>query len=364
MIPFLSLKAATEELSTEIEAAVLRSVRSGQYIGGEECAVFERGFSDFTGAAHTVGTGNGLDALHLALRAMGVGPGDEVIVAANTFIATLLAVTMVGATPILVEPDERTYNLDPAMVVAAITKKTKVILPTHLYGQPADLDALQKIADEYGLQLLEDAAQAHGAEYKGIRVGARGSAACWSFYPGKNLGALGDGGAVTANAPELANAVRLLGNYGSSVRYAHEMQGFNSRLDPIQASVLSVKLAHLEEWNKRRAAIAGAYLKGLKGTGLTLPVVPEWAKPSWHLFVVLCDDRDGLQKRLLAEGVQTLIHYPTPPHLQGAYQDLGFKRGSLPITERLARHCLSLPIGPHLGPEQAAEVIEAIRRCV
>lgn len=364
VIPFLDLKAATEELSADLESTIVRVVSSGQYIGGKECSQFEKEFSHFTSTKHTIGVGNGLDALHLALRGLGIGQGDEVIVAANTFIATLLAVTMAGAKPIPVEPDERTYNLDPELVEGAITPKTKAILPTHLYGQPADLDALKEIAGRHGLLLIEDAAQAHGAEYKGGRVGCHGDAACWSFYPGKNLGALGDGGALTTNSDEVAATVRRLGNYGSSVRYAHEVRGFNTRLDPLQAAVLSVKLAHLADWNARRATIADIYMRELQDIGLTLPFVPRWATPVWHLFVVLSEDRNSLQRRLAQAGIQTLIHYPKPPHLQDAYRDLGLSEGALPIAERLARQCLSLPIGPHLGIEGAKKVVEAVKQCV
>ena len=360
-VPFLDLKAAYRELRTEIDEAVARSIGSGWYIGGPELERFEEKFAAHAGAAHAVGVANGLDALHLGLRAMGVRPGDEVIVASNSYIATLLAVTMAGATPVLVEPDALTHNLDPALVEAAITPRTRVILPTHLYGQPVDLDPLLALAIRHGLKLLEDAAQAHGSSYRERPIGAHGHAVAWSFYPSKNLGALGDGGAVTTNDPMLADRIRTLGNYGSHVRYVNEIRGFNSRLDPLQAAVLSAKLPLLEEWNERRARIAARYLDELGGCDLELPVVPEWAAPAWHLFVVQSDDRDALQRRLADAGVQTLIHYPIPPHRQQAYADLGHGPGSFPVAERLAARVLSLPIGPHLTISQVDQVIACLK---
>lgn len=360
-VPFLDLKAATTELKDEIDAAVARTVESGWYVGGPEIAGFEQAFANYCGSTHAVGVANGLDALHLSLRAMDVGPGDEVILASNGYIATVLAVSIVGATPVLVEPDPATHNLDHARVEAAITPRTKVILPTHLYGQPADLDPLLDIARRHGLRLLEDAAQAHGARYKGRRVGAHGDAVAWSFYPSKNLGALGDAGAVTTNDPALAERIRTLGNYGSHVRYVNDVRGLNSRLDPIHAAVLKIKLAHIDEWNARRAAIAARYCDALAGMGIEAPFVPEWADPAWHLFVVQSEDRDGLQRRLTEAGIQTLIHYPIPPHRQAAYADLGLADGSLPIAERLAGRILSLPIGPQMTEAQVAAVVSALR---
>jgi dTDP-4-amino-4,6-dideoxygalactose transaminase len=361
-VPFLDLKAAHGELSDEIEGAVLRVVRSGQYILGPEVEAFESAFAAYCEASHCVGVGNGLDALHLILRGLGIGPGDEVIVASNTYIATWLAVTMVGATPVPVEPDPATHNLDPERVEPAITPRTRLLLPTHLYGQPADLDPLLDVARKRGLKLVEDAAQAHGARYKGKRIGAHGDAVAWSFYPGKNLGALGDGGAVTTDDGDLAQRVRILGNYGSRVKYVNEARGYNSRLDPIQAAVLSVKLKHLDEWNARRAASAERYTAQLSDTGLILPTVPNWAAPVWHQFIVRSCRRDALASALNAAGIQTLIHYPVPPHLQQAYADMGLPRGSLPIAEQLADEVLSLPMSPHLSPAQLDAVAEAIRR--
>ena len=291
-----------------------------------EVDAFEAEYATYCGAAHCVGVANGLDALHLALRAMDVGPGDEVIVPSNTYIATWLAVSQCGATPVPVEPDERTFNIDPARIEAAITPRTRVLLPVHLYGQPANMDEILAIARKHGLKVLEDGAQAHGARYKGQRLGAHGDAVAWSFYPGKNLGAMGDGGAVTTNDPQLADRLRVLRNYGSRVKYVNEVQGYNSRLDPLQAAILRVKLAHLDEWNERRRAIAARYQSGLAGCGLALPHVPEWAEPVWHLYVVQHPQRDALQQALNDAGVGTLIHYPIPPHRQQAYADAGWGR--------------------------------------
>ncbi len=369
MIAFLDLTAATRELQPEIDAAVARVVTSGWYIGGPEVETFEQGWAEFCGASHCVGVGNGLDALHLALKAAEVGPGDEVIVASNGYIATQLAVSMVGATPVPVEPDPATHNLDPTKIEAVITPRTKAILPTHLYGQPADLDPIVAIAGKHGLVLIDDAAQAHGARYKGRRVGSStASITCWSFYPSKNLGAMGDAGAVTTDDPAIAERIRRLGNYGSSVRYVNQEQGVNSRLDPLQAAVLGVKLARLDQWNARRATIAAYYSAALADTGLILPHVPNWAEPAWHLYVVQSgendgqDGRDRLAARLGEAGVQTLIHYPIPPHRQQAYAGQGLGEGSLPIAERLASRVLSLPIGPHLAMSEAEQVVEAVRK--
>ena len=355
-IPFLDVGAAYRELKPEIDAAIARVLDSGWYILGPEVDAFEAEYAAYCEAEHAIGVANGLDALHLALLAMGVGPGDEVIVPSNTYIATWLAVSQCGATPVPVEPVEATYNIDPARIEAAITPATRVILPVHLYGQPADLDPILAIARKHGLRVLEDAAQAHGARYKGRRIGAHGDAVAWSFYPGKNLGALGDGGAVTTNDPELADRIRVLRNYGSRVKYVNEVKGFNSRLDPIQAAVLRVKLRVLDEWNARRRGIAQRYLEGLAGGELVLPQVPEWAEPVWHLFVVRHPERDALVKRLNEAGVGTLIHYPVPPHLQAAYAEMEFGVGAFPVAERMAGEVVSLP----MGAQMAAEAVEVI----
>lgn len=361
-VSFLDLHAAYQELKTEIDEAIARVTDSGWYIGGPEVEEFENDYAHYCEARHAIGVANGLDALHLALLAMDVGPGDEVIAPSNTYIATWLAVSQCGATPVPVEPVESTYNLDPALIEAAITPRTKVILPVHLYGQPADLDPVLALANKHGLRVLEDGAQAHGARYKGRRIGSHGDAVAWSFYPGKNLGALGDGGAVTTNDPQLADRIRVLRNYGSRVKYVNEVKGFNSRLDPIQAAILRIKLRYLDEWNTRRKAIAAQYLKGLAETNLILPQVPAWADPVWHLFVIRHSQRDSLSERLANAGIGTLIHYPIPPHKQKAYTDAGFQDGDFPLTERIAEEVLSLPIGPQLLEKQACQVIEAVYR--
>ena len=361
-VPFLDLQTGYLELKEEIDAAVARVLQSGWYILGPEVSAFEEEFASYCGADHCIGVGNGLEALHLALLAMGIGLGHEVIVASNTFIATWLAVSMAGAVPVPVEPDPATHNLDPGRMEAAITERTKAILPTHLYGQPADLDPILDIARRHGLKVLEDAAQAHGARYKGKRVGGHGDAVAWSFYPGKNLGAFGDGGAVTTNDPELASRIRTLGNYGSREKYVNEVRGFNSRLDPLQAAVLSVKLRYLDEWNARRRAVASLYSDSLNGGSVQAPAVPNWAEPAWHLYVVRSPQRDRLAASLADEGIQTLIHYPIPPHLQQAYADMGLKPGAFPIAEQLASEVLSLPIGPQMSLEDAGRVADAVVR--
>lgn len=361
MIPFLDLRAGYDELRPEIDAAIARVLDSGMYILGEEVAAFEREYAAYCGCKHAIGVANGLDALHLALRAMGVGPGDEVIVPANTYIATWLAVSQCGATPVPVEPVEATSNLDPALVEAAVTSRTKAILPVHLYGQPADLDPILAIAARHGLRVLEDGAQAQGARYKGRRVGGHGDAVAWSFYPGKNLGAYGDAGAITTNDDALAEQLRVLRNYGSRMKYVNDVQGWNSRLDPLQAAVLRVKLAHLDDWNARRRAIAARYLDGLRDAGVALPEVPDWAEPAWHLFVVRSERRDALQVHLGEAGIGTLIHYPLPPHRQQAYAELGLRADAFPIASRLADQLLSLPIGPHQSQAATSAVIDAVR---
>ena len=359
-IPFLSLRETYTELQDEIDSAVLRVLASGWYIGGEEVLDFEAEWARYVGAQCAVGVANGLDALMLVLRAMGVGPGDEVIVPSNTYIATWLAVTQVGATLVPVEPVEGTYNIDPARIEAAVTPRTKVILPVHLYGQPADLRPIMDIAARYGLRVLEDAAQAHGARYRGQRIGAHGDAVAWSFYPGKNLGAFGDAGAVTTNDAELADRIRVLGNYGSRLKYQNDVAGHNSRLDPLQAAILRVKLTHLDEWNARRSELALRYFTGLSGSNLVLPEVPEWADPVWHVFVVRTGARDDLQRSLADAGIGTLIHYPIPPYEQRAYADLGMLPGRFPLASLLAGEVLSLPMGPHLHRDSVDAVIAAI----
>ncbi len=362
-VPFLDLKATQIELRTELEQSFDRVLNSGWYILGPEVDAFEAEYADYCEAKHCVGVANGLDALHLALLALEVKPGDEVIVPSNTYIATWLAVSQCGAIPVPVEPDAATYNLDPSKIEAAITSRTKVILPVHLYGQPADMEPILAIAKKHGLRVLEDGAQAHGARYKGKKLGAHGDVVAWSFYPGKNLGAFGDGGAITTSDPEIADRIKVLRNYGSRVKYVNEVRGFNSRLDPLQAAALRDKLKVLDEWNARRANIAARYSNELVNTGLLLPFVPEWAEPAWHLYVVQHPQRDSLQKTLQEAGIGSLIHYPIPPHLQAAYAELGFGEGAFPIAERIHKNVLSLPMGPHLKSAGVETVIATLNTC-
>jgi len=361
VIPFLDLAAATRALRSRIDAAVARVLDSGRYVGGAEVAGFEADWAGFVGAAHCVGTGNGLDALTLALRALDIGPGDRVLVPSNTYVATWLAVSAVGAVPVPVEPDPATHLVRPEAFAAAIAPGVRALMPVHLYGQPADMPAILALARAEGLKVVEDAAQAHGAAIHGRRIGAHGDAVAWSFYPGKNLGALGDGGAVTTDDPEIAARVRRLGNYGSERKYVNLERGLNSRLDPLQAAVLRVKLEVLEDWTARRRRLAARYGAGLAGTGLALPGTPPGADPVWHLYVVQSPERDRLAARLAEAGVETLIHYPIPPHRQVAYGDLGLGPGALAAAERLAARVLSLPIGPHLAEADQDRAIAAIR---
>lgn len=357
-IPFLNLQSPYAELKNDLDEAARRVMQSGQFILGAEVKAFEEEFADYCEAKYCVGVGNGLDALHLILRAAGIGAGDEVIVPANTYIATWLAVSYAGARPVPVEPDERTHNLDPTRIEDAITSRTKAIIPAHLYGQPADMTAINEIAERHGLKVIEDAAQAHGARHRGRRVGALGLASGFSFYPGKNLGALGDAGAVVTNDARLAEDVRKLSNYGSEVKYYHLEKGYNSRLDELQAALLRVKLRSLDEWNERRKQVAATYLQMLEGVAdLTLPYVPSEMQAVWHLFVVRTKNRAALQEHLGSAGIGTLIHYPVPAHLQDAYTDLGYGPGSFPISEQLANEVVSLPMGPHLPVDDLHQVV-------
>jgi dTDP-4-amino-4,6-dideoxygalactose transaminase len=364
-IPFLDLKAINLTQQDELEQAMRRVLHSGWYVLGKEVEAFEQAFAAYCGTRHAIGVANGLDAIFLTLKAYGVGPGDEVIVPSNTYIATWLAVSHCGATPVPVEPVEGTYNLDPQRVAAAITTRTRAIIPVHLYGQAADMDPLMALAREHRLHVIEDGAQAHGARYHGRKAGALGHAAAFSFYPGKNLGALGDAGAITTDDDALALKLRTLRNYGSQKKYHNELAGFNSRLDELQAAVLSVKLPVLDRQNAARAAIAAIYDAGLAGiAGLRLPQVAPWAAPVWHLYVVRHAQRDALAARLAAAGVGTLVHYPLPPHLQPAYADMGLANGSFPISEAMHREVLSLPMGPTMTPDQAHQVVAAVRAAV
>jgi len=362
-VPFLDLKAAYSELKVDLYKACQRVMQSGSFILGNEVEAFEKEFADYCEVEHCVGVANGLDALHLILRALNIGPGDEVIVPSNTYIATWLAVSYAGATPVPVEPDQETYNLSPAKLKAAITSRTRAVIPVHLYGQPAEMDAISAVVAPHGIKIIEDAAQAHGARYKGRRVGTLGDSAGFSLYPGKNLGALGDAGLIVTDDEALAERVRILGNYGSRTKYHHETKGFNSRLDELQAALLRVKLRKLDEWNDRRRRVAARYLRELNDIpNLRLPFVPEWAEPVWHQFVVRSQRRNDLRDFLKEEGVETLIHYPIPPHLQDAYREMGFGEGSFPVSEAIHKEVLSLPIGPHLSDKEVSHVIETLHK--
>ncbi|MDC3255848.1 DegT/DnrJ/EryC1/StrS family aminotransferase [bacterium] len=361
MIPFLDLNAATDELRKELDDAYHRFMDSGWYVLGKEVEAFESEYAAYCEAKHCVGVGTGLDALTLALRALDVGVGDEVIVPTNTYIATWLAVTQVGATIVPVEPDEHTYNINPELLQAAITGRTKVILPVNLYGQPVDYDSIMSMAESAGAKVVIDNAQAQGARYKGRRVGGIADIECHSFYPSKNLGAFGEAGAVTTNDQALADRIRILRNYGSKIRYHNDECGTNSRIDALQAAFLRVKLRHLDEWNARRQSIASTYLQDLQGVErLQLPVVPNYALPVWHLFVVRCHSRDSLRQHLTNQGIGTQIHYPIPPHHSKAYKD-DRQWPEFPVAEEAARTILSLPMGPHLSQRQQETVSVALR---
>lgn len=360
-VPFLDLRAAYQELREELDAACARVMDSGWYVMGAELESFETEFAAFSGVKHCVGVGNGLEALYLILSAMKIGEGDEVIVPAQTFIATWLAVSMCGATPVPVACDPSTYNLDPSKIEAAITQRTKAIMPVHLYGQPADMDQINEIAARHGFHVVEDAAQSHGARYKGRSCGSLGLAAGTSFYPGKNLGAYGDGGAVLTNDAKLADTVRTLRNYGSKVKYHHLLQGRNSRLDELQAALLRVKLKRLQEWNIRRRHVANCYLENMSGFDITMPYVPDWAEPVWHLFVIRSKERDKLQEKLAAKGVQTLIHYPVAPHQQPCYKELSLSN-AFNDASKISDELLSLPMSPHMSDDQIDCVIKAVEQ--
>ncbi|HUP59849.1 MAG TPA: DegT/DnrJ/EryC1/StrS family aminotransferase [Thermoanaerobaculia bacterium] len=360
-VPFLHLSAAYAELQADLDAAASRVLASGWYILGEEVAAFEREYAAYCGVEHCIALSNGLDAIHILLMAAGIGAGDEVIVPAHTFIASWLGVSYSGARPVPVDVDPLTFNIDPALVEEAITPATRAILAVHLYGQTADMDALAVIARKHGLLLFEDAAQAHGARCRGRKAGGFGDGAAWSFYPGKNLGALGDAGAVTTNDAQLATRVRMLSNYGSRIKYEHQLRGFNARMDEIQAAVLRVKLQKLDEWNARRAAVAARYTNEL-APAVATPAVPSWAEPVWHLYVVRTARRDELQNQLTGAGIGTLIHYPIPAFRQGAYPEYLQDAARWPMADRLAREVLSLPMGPHLTAGDVQRVVEAVAR--
>lgn len=362
-VAFLDLGAAHNELRADLDAAYARVMESGRFLLGPELAAFEEEFAAYCSARHCVGVGSGLDALVLSLRALGIGPGDEVIVPAHTFIATWLAVSATGARPVPTEPDEHTYGIHPDLLEAAFTPRTKAVLVVHLYGHPVDLDPIRAIADRHGVPVVEDAAQATGARYQGQRIGS-GHIAAFSFYPSKNLGALSDGGAVVTDNADLARHIRLLRNYGSQEKYDHQIQGSNSRLDEFQAAVLRAKLPRLDDWNTRRAHIAQHYTQALADLpGLTLPTEAPWATSAWHVYVVRTKHRTTLQEKLTTAGIETLVHYPTPVHQSGAYANTEevHHTGPLPLTEQLAKEVLSLPIGPHLPNKHIKTITTTIR---
>jgi dTDP-4-amino-4,6-dideoxygalactose transaminase len=362
-VPFADIKATYEMLRPEIDAAFARVMDSGRYVLGEEVEAFEKEFAAYCGTAHCVGVANGLEALELILKGCGIGAGHEVLVPSNTYIATWLAVTNAGAKPVPVEPDAGTYNIDPFAAEKAVTSRTKAIIAVHLYGQPADMDAINQMASRYELLVIEDAAQAHGARHKGRCAGCLGAAAAFSFYPTKNLGAFGDAGAVTTNDPELADKIRLLRNYGSRVKYEHLMPGGNSRLDPLQAAFLRVKLGHLEQWNDNRRRTAATYMDKLRGLGeFILPAVPGWCEPCWHQFVIRVNDRERVRHLLDMAGVETMVHYPVPPHLSPAYTNLKYGKGDFPVAEELAATVLSLPMGFQVTAEAQEYIIEQLEK--
>ena len=363
-IPLVDLKAQYSDIKNEIMIAIKKVMDNTDFILGEEVRLFEEEFASYSQVEYVIGVGSGTDALYLALLACGIGPGDEVITAANTFIATVLAISHTGARPVLVDVDPENYNIDPPLIRKAITRETKAIIPVHLFGQPADMDSIMKIAKEHNLKVVEDACQAHGAEYKGRRVGCIGDIGCFSFYPGKNLGAYGDGGMVLTNNEEIAQKIKMLRNYGSRVKYYHEFRGFNSRLDTIQAAILRVKLKRVEEWNEARRRHALEYNELLKDADVVIPKEEDYAKHVYHLYVIRTKQRDELLRYLESKRIFAGIHYPIPIHLLKAYQDLKYKKGDFPTTEEHAKEIISLPIFPELTSPQIEYVVCAIKECL
>lgn len=359
-IPFVTFLPMERELDKELRGAFDRIYTRSWYIEGVEDEAFEKAFADYCCTKYCVGVGNGLDALMLSLKALGIGEGDEVIVPSNTYIATALAVTYVGATLVFVEPDIKTFNIDPARIETAITDKTKAIMPVHLYGQACDMDPIMHIARKHNLKVVEDCAQAHGATYKGQKVGTFGDAAGFSFYPGKNLGALGDAGAVVTNDKDLADKIRALGNYGSDYKYHHIYKGNNSRLDELQAAFLAAKLPHLERMNEDRRKIAKMYTEGIKNSKVIVPFVPDYCIPVWHIYGIRCTDRDGLERHLNEKGVGTNKHYPIPMHLQDCYKDLNQPKGAYPIAEEISATELSIPMYFGMKDDEIQYVIDSI----
>ena len=360
MIPYLDLKSQYHSIKSEIDAAVLRVLDSTQFILGEEVAAFEREFASYCQASQSVGVNSGTSALHLALLAAGIGAGDEVITTPFTFVATIAAIRYTGATPVLVDIEPDYFTIDPARIEAAITPRTRAILPVHLYGQPADMNPIAEIAQRRGLTVIEDAAQAHGSEYHGRRCGSLGEIAVFSFYPGKNLGAYGEGGAVTTARSDVAATCRILRDWGQETRYEHRLKGFNYRMDGIQGAVLRVKLRHLEAWTEKRRQVARWYAEALNPESVRLPKERPGCRHVYHVYVVRSDDRDGLRDALATQGIQTGVHYPIPVHLQPAHLDLGYHVGDFPVAEAVAREVLSLPIYPELTREQVQTVAAAV----
>ncbi len=363
-VPYLDLKAQYQSIKPEIDAAISRVLESCQFVLGPEVEAFEQEFAAYCGASECIAMNSGTSALHLALLAAGIGPGDEVITVPFTFVASVSAVTYAGARPVLVDIDPRSFTMDPAAIEAAITPRTKAILPVHLYGQSADMDPIMEVARRHGLVVIEDAAQAHGAKYKGRPVGSIGDMACFSFYPGKNLGAYGEGGAVTTSNPEYARTMRMLRDWGQDRKYHHLLRGFNYRMEGFQGAILRVKLRHLEKWTEARRAVVKLYNDLLADSGVETPTEMPWGRHVYHVYTLRTDDRDGLQASLQAEGIQTGIHYPVPAHLQPAYSDLGYGRGAFPQSETASQQVLSLPLYPELSSQSVAEVAEAVKRAV
>jgi dTDP-4-amino-4,6-dideoxygalactose transaminase len=361
-VPYLDLRAQYRGIKAEIDAAIAGVLDSCQFVLGSEVARFEEEFARYSGASECIALNSGTSALHLALLAAGVGAGDEVITVPFTFVASVAAVLYAGARPVLVDIEPRTFNMDPAAIEAAITSRTKVILPVHLYGQTADMDPILEIARRHSLIVIEDAAQAHGAEYKGRRAGSIGDIACFSFYPAKNLGAYGEGGAVTTNNATYAKTVRILRDWGQDRKYHHVLRGFNYRMEGLQGAILRVKLRHLEQWTERRRALAKAYSQALAECDVERPAEMPWARHVYHLYTVRSKDRDGLQKALLEEGIQTAVHYAEPVHVQPAYSDLGYAREAFPEAEQAAGEVLSLPMYPEMTDEQVQQVGQAFDR--
>ncbi len=363
-VPYLDLKAQYRTIKPEIETALSRVLESCQFVLGPEVTSFEQDFAAYCGSKECIAVNSGTSALHLALLAAGVGPGDEVITVPFTFVASVAAILYAGARPVLVDIDPRSFTMDPVALERAITPRTKAIMPVHLYGQPADMDPIMQTARRRGLVVIEDAAQAHGAKYKGRAVGSIGDMGCFSFYPGKNLGAYGEGGAVTTSNPEYAKTVRMLRDWGQDRKYHHSLRGFNYRMEGFQGAVLGVKLRHLEKWTEARRAIARQYNTLLADCGVDLPMEMPWARHVFHVYTLRTEDRDGLQKALAASGIQTGIHYPVPVHMQPAYSDLGYGRGAFPQAEEAARTVLSLPLYPELPPESVVEVARSLKSAI